>query len=91
MGVVSKDPMMQLSPSTNDAGIKGKYLNALQVHVVEPMRRELLEMQAQQADGEVDRALRVLDAEIERAMNLRLSDYDVPAPVVGQAAERVAR
>lgn len=90
MGVISKDPA--LSPySTNDAGFKAKYMDALEVHVIEPMRQELLEMQAQQLDGEVDRALHVLEAELERARNLRLRDYDVPAPVVGQAAERVAR
>lgn len=82
----------QQTPYTNSpASLKTKYVDALRVHVIEPLRQELLEMQAQQVDGEVDRALSALDAEFERAKNLRLSDYDVAAPVIGQAAELAAR
>lgn len=86
-------------PYTNSpAGLKTKYMDALRVHVLEPMRRDLLEMQAQlRAEGRedetsrVERALRVMDAELERAKTLRLSDHDVAAPVIGQAAESTAR
>ena len=86
-------------PYTNSpAGLKAKTMDAFRVHVMEPMRRDLLEMQVQlRADGledetsRVERALRVLDAELERAKNLRLSDSDVAAPVIGQAAELAAR
>jgi len=96
MGVIQKQPSLYTS---NDTGFKAKYVEALRVHVVEPMRRDLLEMQAQlraetsslDLDGEIERALRVLDAEFERARNMRLSDHDVAAPVIGQAAGIAAR
>ena len=76
----------QQTPYTNSPdSLKTKYVEALRIHVLEPLRRDLLEMQAP------EQALRVLDAEFERAKNLRLSDYDVAAPVIGQAAEIAAR
>jgi len=105
----------QQTPYMNSAAsLKAKYMEALRIHVMEPMRRDLLEMQAQlraevsslDLDGgdlaaaklglenehsRIERVLHALDAELERARNLRLSDYDVAAPVVGQAAELAAR
>jgi hypothetical protein len=84
------------------AGLKGRYLEALEIHVLNPMRNDLARMQAQlrselarldleeAEDREIavaglehelltiERVLRVLDQEYERAKTLRLSDYNAP-------------
>jgi len=101
----------QPANSLNLAGIadlKIKYVEPLREHVIEPLRADLVRMQAQlrgeisgadlaattKAEHEIqqiDRALRVLELELERAMTLRLSDFDVPAGVVAPATELTAR
>jgi hypothetical protein len=90
-------------------GLKAKYLEALEIHVLNPMRDDLVRMQAQlrselsgldleeAEDREIaaaglehelltiERVLRVLDSEYERAKTLRLSDYNAPRGAAASA------
>jgi|tagenome__1003787_1003787.scaffolds.fasta_scaffold17884432_1 hypothetical protein len=95
------------------SGLKNRYLEALEVHVLNPMRHDLVQMQAQlrselsrldleeAEDREIaaaglehelltiERVLRVLDQEYERAKTLRLSDYNAPVGATAGAELRI--